>query len=150
MRLKVGDVIRWNDFPYPKEGEIKPRWFIYLGRSSNITHPIFLYFCTTTTQLQYFNAGGNRAHHTLKRFDVRQFSIFEENCILDYEEGIYDNLTEDKFIKCEANIEMKGSLDSDTMRNIYKQYLKSDICSRKILIDLHESFNQDGITGLKP
>lgn len=148
MHLKVGDVIRWNDFPYQRAGEIKPRWFIYLGRSSIISTPTYLCFCTTTTQLQHFNSGGDRSHHAIKRFDVRQFPMFEENCILDYDEDIYD-LPEDKFIMCKANIDIKGSLDSDTMRNIYKQFLKSDVCSKIIMIDIHNSFNQDGITGLR-
>lgn len=148
MHLKVGDVIRWHDFPYPKAGIIKPRWFIYLGRSSTLTPPVFLYFCTTTTQLQHFIVGGDRSNHACRRFDVRQFSIFEEDCILDYDEEIYA-LLEDKFIKCKTNIEIKGTLDKDTIRNIYKQYLKSDVCSRMLLIDLHESFNRDGITELK-
>ena len=148
MHLKVGDVIRWNDFPYRRSGEIKPRWFIYLGRSSFITTPTYLYFCTTTTQLQHYAVGGQRSNHACKRFDVCQFPMFEENCILDYDQDIYD-LLEDKFIKCKANIDIKGSLDSDTMRNIYKQYLKSDTCSPIILNDLHDSFNRDGITGLK-
>jgi len=140
--------IGWNVFPDQRAGGIKPRWFIYLGQSSIIIPPIFLYFCTTTTQLQHFNSGGDRSHHTIKRFDVRQFHMFEENCILDYDEDIYD-LLEDKFIKCKANIDIKGSLDSDTMRNIYKQYLKSGNCSPMILNDLHDSFNRDDITGLK-
>ena len=148
MYLKVGDVIRWHDFPYPKAGNIKPRWFIYLGRSSTLTPPVFVYFCTTTTQLQHFNIGGDRSNHAVRRFDVRQFSVFEEDCILDYDEDIY-NLQEDKLLKCEANITIKDRLDKETMRSIYNNYLKSDVCSRMQLLDLHESFNRDDITGLK-
>jgi hypothetical protein len=148
LHLKIGDVIWWHNFPYQKAGNTKPRWFIYLGRSSLITSPVFLYLCTTTTQLQHFESSGNRSNHACKRFNVNQFPIFQQDCILDYDEDVY-TLLEEKLIEFKANIEIKGTLDKDTMRNIYKQFLRSDVCSLMMLIDLHDSFNRDGITGLK-
>ena len=146
--MTVGDVIRWDDFPYPKDGPIKARWFIYLGRTSLVSCPIFVYLCTTTTQIQQFAPGGNRSNHTSRTFNVNQFSMFDDNCILDFDEDLHE-VTETVIEKCKDKIEIKGRLDSDTMRNIYKNFLRPGVVSRKILSDIHDSFNRDGISNLK-
>jgi hypothetical protein len=148
LHLTIGDVIFWNDFPYPKDGEIKARWFIYLGRSPALLSPIFAYLCTTTTQLEKFEPGGKRAGHAFRRFDTKNFSIFERNCILDFDEEIY-NIDADILIRCAANIESKGRLDENTMRNIYKLFLSSGTCSPMIMRDIYNSYNMSGIVGLK-
>lgn len=148
MCLTVGDVIRWDNFPYPKAGDVKARWFIYLGRTSVLQSPVFAYLCTTTTQIDKFAAGGERANHAYRKFDSKQFSIFETDCILDFDEEIY---TVDIAVveRCQHNIETKGKLDVETMRNIYKQFNRPGVLSRITMIDIHESYNRDGIEGLK-
>ncbi len=148
MHLNVGDVIWWNEFPYPKDGGIKARWFIYLGRSSVFHAPIFTYLCTTTTQIEKFESGGPRTGHASKRFDIKNFPVFDRECVLDFDEELYE-INENIIDRHRFNIEIKGSLDENTMRNIYKQLLRSGICSKVILRDIHESYNRDGITGLK-
>ena len=148
MHLTVGDVIRWNDYPYPNDGPEKARWFIYLGRTSIATTPTFAYLCTTTTKREKFNPGGPRSGHAHKIFDVRQFPIFDEDCILDYDEDLHVVSMED-LTRHEYHIEVKGRLDEETLRNIYKQYFRSVVVSKIQMIDIHSSFNLDGIEGLK-
>jgi len=48
-----------------------------------------------------------------------------------------------------ADIEIKGELDRIIMKRIYSGILKSNLYSKKILLDIHISFNQAGIEGLK-
>jgi hypothetical protein len=44
LHLTVGEVIRWDDFPYPRSGKQKARWFIYLGRSTTLSFPVLRIF----------------------------------------------------------------------------------------------------------
>ncbi len=148
MQLTVGDVIRWNNFPYPKNGPIKPRWFVYLGRTSIVSTPVFIYLCTTTTQKQHFLPGGSRSQHARRNLDKRQFPFFEDDCILDFDEDLH-HVTQDQIEKCIHDIEIRGRLEQDTMRNIYKQFSRPGVVSRMIMLDIHTSFNNDGITNLK-
>lgn len=149
MRLAIGEVIRWDLYPHPADdSEIKPRWFIYLGHSPSLITPVFHYLVTTTTQLSKFEPGGERANHDFRRFDVRQFPMFAKDCILDFD-GYLHRVTEDLLVKCSRLIESKGQLDQDTQRNIYKRFLQSGNVSRKIMLDIHDSFNLAGITNLK-
>ncbi len=147
--MTVGSVIRWDRFPHPRHGEeVKARWFIYLGCTPPVITPITLYFCTTTTQIEKFERGGSRDSHPCKRFPIRQFPIFEQDCILDYDEDLHP-MSRDAYDRCRGNIEVKGRLDENTMRNIYKQYLRPGVVSPRMMKDIHDSFNRDGITGLK-
>jgi hypothetical protein len=148
LHLTVGDVIRWNDFPYPRDGSVKSRWFIYLGHTAIFTTPTFAYLCTTTAKVEHFNASGKRANHAIKRFDAKQFLMFERDCILDYDEELYD-IQEDILGKCKDRIEIKGRLDENTLRNIYKQFSRADVISPVQMRDIYESFNRAGITNLK-
>ncbi len=148
MHLTVGDVIRWDGFKYPRDGDIKARWFIYLGRSSLLSSPIFSYLCTTTTQLQHFGQGNSRANHVFRRFTCQQHPVFDQDCILDFTEELYDIPTE-KLDECQRLIEIKGRLGEEDMRNAYNQFLKVGTVSPRVMLDIHESFNLAGITGLK-
>lgn len=148
MWLIVGDVIFWEDFPYPRDGAVKPRWFIYLGRTGTLSMPVFAYLCTTTTQLHHFDPGGKRSSHACKRFNVRQFPQFERDCILDYDEELYA-IQETTIENCKARIRIRDRLDENTMKNIFKQFSRPGVVSRVTVRDIFDSFNRDGITGLK-
>ena len=67
---------------------------------------------------------------------------------MDFEEEIHD-IPESIIERCEAQIEIRGRLDVNTMRNIFKQLSRSGVVSAIVLRDIIESFNRDGITGLK-
>jgi hypothetical protein len=104
--------------------------------------------CTTTTQIQNFDPGGKRQNHNIRRFDVRQFPVFDEDCVLDFDEEIH-TVVESKLQECWGSIEIKGRLDNETLRNIYNLFCKSEVVSLKTMLDIHDSFNHDGLTGLK-
>lgn len=85
--FQVGTVFKWNNFPDAKFGsEIKSRWFIYLGTSSVFSIPILAYISTTTTKIKDFESGGKRESHDKIKFNNTDFP-FEEDCILDIDEG---------------------------------------------------------------
>lgn len=147
MILQVGTVIRWNNFPDPRYGtEIKPRWFIYLGRTDSLSNPIIIHIATTTTQLQHFESGGIRANHSHYKFSSKD-TPFDEDCILDYEEKPYP--VEQSIFEGNPDIEIKELLNENKIRMIYNQIRESNAYSKVIKLDIHRCLNNDGITGLK-
>lgn len=52
-------------------------------------------------------------------------------------------------IEYSVEIEIKGTLDVNMLKRIYNGILKSDKYSKKVLQDIHNSFNKSGIEGLK-
>ena len=116
MTLDIGTIFRWDNFPLPRYGgETKPRWFIYLGETGPFSQIAIIYLATTTTQKAHFETNGDRCHHDFFRFEARQFSEFEEDCILDFNEAPYP-IEKDKFLKAQCDITNKGTLKEETMR----------------------------------
>jgi hypothetical protein len=146
--LKVGTVFKWHNFEdrKDKDSKIKPRWFVYLGKTSKFSLPIYHIICTTTTKLSKFETGGERENHDIIRFNHKT-TPFEEDCVLDLNESYY-SIEENKF-ENNNDIELIGELNDNDKRQLYKRILKSDFFSKKITFDIHESFNMDGIEGLK-
>jgi hypothetical protein len=145
--MKAGTVIKWHNFLFPRYGgEIKSRWFICLGDSGKFADPIFVYLCTATTQLQEFSPGGKRERHTICRFNAKN-SPFDEDCILDIDEGPYA-LTQVQ-IDNNIDIEIKGQISEQDMRMIYNHVVRSSRFSKREKLDIHRSFNDIGIMGLK-
>jgi len=139
--LKPGTIFKWNRFPYPKYGgELKPRWFIYLGDTGLISTPIIAYICTTTTR------GKKQLHHCLP-LPRAKYPYFEEDCILDFDEEPYQEAK--NALETNRDIETKGQLDHESLKAIYRGICTSKYYSKKLLLDIHTSFNQIGITGLK-
>lgn len=147
MEIKTGDVIKWNNFKDRRHGEIKPRWFILLGTTTQFQTPIFLHLSTTTTQLHYFEKGGEREKHLYVKFHPND-SPFDEPCILDIDEGSYD-FTYEYIIKNKKDIEIKEPLKHQKLREIYNKIIRSDHFNKKIILDIHHSLNMIGIEGLK-
>lgn len=145
--MDVGTVFRWKDFPERRSGEVKARWFIYLGDSGLFSQVLIAYLCTTTTQIQHFTKGGNRSSHDHHLFQKSPRSPFDEDCILDFDERPYP--VPKSVLENNPSIEEKGRLDEQTLRMIYNRLLRSTMYSAIILRDIHESFNKIGITGLK-
>lgn len=146
--MRAGEVIRWNDFPESRitGTEIKPRWFVFLGCSSKLIDPVFFHLSTTTTQFQYFERNGPRAHHAFCRLKASD-TPFEQDCIIDLFEQPYP-FTEE-VLTGNNDIEFKGELSEAYMRQIYACILKSQHYSPKLIRDIHTAFNDRGITGLK-
>jgi hypothetical protein len=145
--LKPGTVFKWKNFPYPRIGdEIKPRWFICLGDTGILLAPILVYFCTTTTSIEDFGAGGNRASHHFLKFERKNHPFFDSDCILDFDEPPFTESQES--LRANKDIEIMGELSKESMKMIYKGILKSSHYSGKIKGDIHASLNLIGITGL--
>lgn len=149
MNLEVGTVFRWDNFPSPKfGGESKPRWFICLGFSGIFAQVAIVYLSTTTTQLQHFGTSGTRRGHSYFIFETNQHPIFEEDCVIDFDERPYP-VDEAKIKLCQNDIIIKGQLKEDTTRMIYKRFLRSSSLSNIELLDIYNSYNKAGIFGLK-
>jgi hypothetical protein len=148
LNIELGTVFRWNNFPFPKYGgEEKARWFICIGFSGIFAQVAVAYLCTTTTHLQQFGPAGKRKNHDHFKFSKDQFPIFEQDCVVDFDAPIYD-VEIAKIDNDIANIEIKGKLAQDTMRMVYKRFLRSPFLSPVTLRDIYDSFNKAGITGL--
>lgn len=146
--MKPGTVFKWKEFLYPKfGGELKARWFIYLGDTGLFSVQIIAHICTTTTSLDDFKAGGKRADHRHLLIKKAKYPFFDEDCILDYDERPYQK--EKKVLESNPKIEVKGELDHTCMKDIYYGIWKSNYYSPQIVLDIHSSLNQIGIYGLK-
>jgi hypothetical protein len=145
--LRPGTVFRWDNFPYPKFGsEIKARWFIYLGDSGPFSSPILAHLCTSTTKIQDFQAGGKRASH--RHLIIQSLNTpFEVECLIDFDEGLHSYPKKD--LTGNTKIQIKGELDAKFLGSIYNGLFLSRFISFRVLMDIHTSLNNVGITGLK-
>jgi hypothetical protein len=149
LNLEVGTVIRWDNFPVPRRGgEIKARWFVYLGCTSSLTPPQICFLATTTTQLHHFCPGGRRQNHSHFKFEKRQFPEFDDDCVLDFCEQPYPLLLETLTSK-QSDIKIRGRLKAETMRQLYNRFFQTKPMSAVVFRDIHASYNLAGITGLK-
>jgi hypothetical protein len=148
---KVGDVLKWIDFPLPddEKSSPKPRWFISLGEIKDGTHCAIM--CTPTTQLQYYEEGEKRSRHPIIRIKAGRFG-FESDCILDLKINlIYRGLTPEIILKCQENIHVVTNIriqEENLLREIYNKILKSGH-PPVIVQDIHDSYNLAGITKLQ-
>lgn len=145
--MNPGDVFRWARFPHPQfGGEIKARWFIYLGQTTSFIQPIIAHICTTTTAKMDFEKGGRKESHKKFSFEKGKHP-FDQECYLDFEEEPY--AFSKKELESNQDIGYKGTLDQRSLRAIYDGIYRSKSYSRQIKMDIRESLNQVGITSLK-
>jgi len=134
---------------YPKYGGgIKPRWFICLGFTDQFAQVSSIYLSTTTTQIEHFRQHGQRGGHAHFLFRAEEIQVFEQDCIIDFFERPY-SIDKTKIDEHSGDIEIKGSLDEQRMRMIYNKYLVSKNTSPMEMLDIHNSYNLQGIEGLK-
>jgi len=146
--MNAGTVIKWNKFKDREYGgELKPRWFVCVGHTGLLASHELCYLFTTTTQLEQFEAGGPREHHTFCKFDPNK-TPFEYECIMDFDEGLYPYPP----AKLENNpdIEIKGILDEQNMRMVYNRAVRSPLLSPTEKLDIYDSFIKAGIDVKKP
>ena len=148
--MEVGTVFLWDNFPFSKlsGSSIKPRWFIYLGKTTITSSPIFVFLGTTTTQLHYYESNGERCGHLFIKFGEGEFG-FEKDCVLDLDKDLYVQIKESIFLSFEEDINIKGKLSEQKLREIYNLILKSRRIPKIIKRDIHHSFNMAGISGLR-
>ena len=89
--LEVGDVFVWPEFPDGRDqaSDIKPRWFVCLGRTGVMHTPVSIFLSTTTTQLHHYAKGGSRQHRIFLRIRAGQFG-FTDDCVIDFSDAPYD------------------------------------------------------------
>jgi len=145
--VKPGTVFKWNNFPFPRfGGQGKPRWFIYLGNTGKILTPTIAYIQTTTSKITSYQTGGPKVNHDYLLLRAIN-TPFEKDCIIDFSIQPYSlnkNLLENN-----KDIKISGNLHENQIRSIYNKIRKSSFYSRKIKLDIHDSLNLIGITGLK-
>ena len=149
MKIDVGTVLRWDNFPLARFGQRdKARWLICLGMTGKFAQIAVVYCSTTTTQIHDFSHSGRRCNHSHFIFRVNQFPLFDEDCAIDFDERPYP-IDPTTLSIHSADIETKGCLPEETMRMIYNRFLKSSAVSPIEMGDIHDSYNKVGITGLK-
>jgi len=138
--MKVGTLFKWQNFPSPQfGGKKKPRLFVYLGDTGLLESPTRAYIHTTTTNL------GNPGNKIF--FSAKKYNFFDQDCYLYYNEPPYT--INKSTLKNNPKIEILGRLSEQVLKNIYNGILKSYKYSKIQILDIHASFNKDGITGLK-
>jgi hypothetical protein len=88
-----------------------------------------------------------RASHRYLLLKKTKYPFFDEDCILDFDEASYP--VEKKSLENNPDIEFKGELDKECLKTIYYGIWKSNYYSPKIVLDIHTSLNQAGITELR-
>jgi hypothetical protein len=68
------------------------------------------------------------------------------DCILDFDEPPF--LESQEALEANKDIEIRGELNKESMKIIYKGILKSSDYSARITLGIHDSLNKIGITGL--
>jgi hypothetical protein len=139
--MRIGSLVKWTHFPEPQfGGDKKPRWFICLGQTDFSIDPKNFYFHSTTRQ----ENGQGRKFCFLKH----NYPKFTYDCFLYYNEPPYSR--SEYFISQHVgNIEELCSISNEDIKIIYEGIRRYSISySRKILLDIHNSLNLIGITGL--
>ena len=144
--MQLGPVFIWKKFPHSKDGNIKDRYFIYVGESHFPDNPIHIFLITTTTRKVYYEIGGSRENHNIYKFKAGSFG-FVEDSILDVDS--YYNLEKDDLDSYKNEIEVIYRLPVDVLTNIYALILQSKNISLKVKKDIYISYNHANIIGLK-
>lgn len=145
--MQSGDVFLWSNFPFPRyDNVIKPRWFVYIGDTGILKTPPVAFLLTATTNTASIDPGGIKHGHAVCQYHPHN-SPFAQECILDVDEGPYP--VELSKIQGNIDIEHKGALTEQQMRELYNKMFRSRYFNKAVMRDIHRSFNNVGITSLK-
>lgn len=148
MELKPGTVILWKEFKIPNYGEeVKPVLMLYLGRDSITEFSIFFHLHRFTGQIQHFRQYGDRDSSLAINYSKTQYTFFDDDCILNFNEHNYSipkEYFENNFMK--NNIEEIGELPEHELRRIFKLLKKAPHYNKKVITSIRESYNRFGIT----
>jgi hypothetical protein len=140
--MKAGTLIRWQNFHDPQfGGKIKPRWLICLGNTNLSVSPKHHYLHSTTCEE---NRDGKRIF-----FQRNKYPKFSSDCYLYFDEPPYF-LSELTIAKLHKDINELCPISNEDLIIIYNGILNySHHYSSMYLMDIHDSLNMIGITGLK-
>jgi hypothetical protein len=146
--MQLGSVFIWKNFPHPhnKDGNIKDRYFIYVGESHFPINPVHIFLITTTTRKIHYGIGGSREKHNIYKFKAGSFG-FVKDSILDLDS--YYTLEKGDLDSCKDEIEVICKLPEDILKKIYALLLQSKNIPLKIKKDIFISYNHANIIGLK-
>ena len=143
--MQIGDVIKWKKYPNPRFGNtIKPRWLVYIGCTDIFSIPLRYYFVTTTRQKTRIITPKDGCSLL-----TNEFSFFTYPCYIDYDERpitIIKSIVEKNL---GLDIEEVGELNEKKLKQIYNGIRKSSKYSFQEKLDIYNSFDRDGITGLE-
>ncbi len=137
----IGDVFIWNDFPYPKYGPPKPRWFIFLGDSCILNGNVgYAYLISPTKQVdKYIEKYKDEKDYSYLVFNKNEYG-FLKKCLIDNETGFYDDIYNDVIIN-NKEIKITDNIENSKLEIIYNNILKShkDI-NPKVLKNIKKCF----------
>jgi hypothetical protein len=139
MQVQVGAVILWHNFPNPQYGgQPKPRLFICLGFTGLHIQPRLFYLHTTT-----------RTRRSSSHFFIpcSKYPCFNHDCYLYFNEAPYPRPESE--LTTNPDIKMVGKLDNSDTKTIYDGIRQSTRYSRIEKLDIRNSLNLAGITGLR-
>jgi len=147
--MEIGSVFRWDEYPKQRDGEIKPRWFIYLGLSSILSEPQNVFLLPSTTQIELYRRGGRRQNHKKIKIFKKDYCGFKDKSIVDIH-FFENNWTLEEFDSFRRKMVLKGKLSNDDLRQLYELILTNDYYIEKIIIvDIRRNLNGIGIYNLK-
>jgi len=146
--MNPGDVVRWINYPFQKDGPPKPRWLICLGTMKTFGQESQLFLSTTTTQLSYYESGGKREKNPKAIIKRSALPFFESDCIIDFLIDEPRPFFESLIIKNHPNIEFKGKIPNEPMREIFNSLVRSGVVNKKIAQILRQSLIDAGYSGL--
>jgi hypothetical protein len=120
----IGDVLIWDDFPYPKHGPPKPRWFILLGDSCDFNGNTGYIYLLSPSKLvdQHILRYSKKADYKYMIFNKNEYG-FKKRCLIDNKTGFYDDFLNSELIN-NQDVKITGNIDNNGLKNIYNEILK--------------------------
>ena len=109
--------------------------------------PIFLFLITATSQLAHYTPTGDRKAHPHVIYRAGEHG-FEKDSVLDTRLNFYSIITQEAFLKCAGDMEVKGQLPKDKLNRLFPILCDSGRIPKKVLRDVRISFQNAGVTGL--
>ncbi|GAB1351856.1 MAG TPA: hypothetical protein PKC25_03260 [Candidatus Rifleibacterium sp.] len=144
--MQPGDVIYWHDFQLQKDGEVKNRYFLYLGKSSVTETPVLVNLITTTSKLSHYASGGDREKNLVFRIDRNKYPFFTTDCLIDLNIG-YQNVTQDTLNS--SQVEIVGKFDLHDLSTIFNRLVDAESVPVKRLREIRMRLEEVECKGLK-
>lgn len=147
--MRLGDVFVWTNYPNPRDGNIKDRWFVFLGETGPADpDPVTVVYQTTTTRFDHYEAHERRAGCSVVRFEPES-SPFDAPCLIDL--GSFPPEVRPRKILEDAadDLVLKGTLDLKIVREIYDKLADSQKWPRNAIMIVRASLERAGMTALK-
>jgi hypothetical protein len=143
--IKTGQIIYWSDFPLQTDGNLKGRYFLYLGISSIFDTPILVNLITTTSQIHYYKSGAKREKAVVFFINRNKYSFFTTDCLIDFNLG-YQTVNQDTLMT--ANIEVKGEFSLEDLTVIFNKLIRAGSVQIKNLREIRQRLEEIGCKNL--